>query len=278
MEIRKYLKSGCAVVLILLTLAITALPVQAAKLSKKSVILLTGKSCTIKLRGIDQKVTWKTTKRKVLKIKKKKKTAVQIKAVKKGKAILTARVKGRVYKCRVQVVDPKLNKTKLSLTEGQTGTLKTNGGAGKVVWKSSDREVASVNNGKVTAKKAGTATVTAIQNKRKMTCMVQVADKVEYQGENQSAVSHSGAQPQKVWVVTKRAETVYIPIYDKVYYIECLTCGATFEGENQVEEYVKHESAHMDNGEEGRYTTKVRKTLIRTDTIYYPEEGYWKDI
>lgn len=71
----------------------------------------------------------------------------------------------------------KLNKTTLTLTKGKTATLKISGTSKKVTWSSSKKSVATVNSsGKVTAKKAGTATITAKVNNKKYTCKVTVKD------------------------------------------------------------------------------------------------------
>ena len=234
----------CMCMLLVLTMLLPVKVKAAPKLNKQSVTLLKGKSCTIKLKGTDKKAVWNTTKKAVAKITKKNKASAKIQAVKRGKAVITAKVNGKTYQCRIRVVDPKLNKATLILTEGQSSTLKVSGGTGKVTWKTGNREIVSVKNGKVTAKKAGTAIVTATQNKRKMTCTVKIANKVQDQ-ENPSSAGNTDSQPKRIWVVTKRAETVYIPVYDEVHYIECLTCGATFEGDNQVEEYVEHANRHI---------------------------------
>lgn len=80
----------------------------------------------------------------------------------------------------VQVVVPgiKLDKTTLSLNVGQSDDLKADvfsASGTNVSWESSDNSVATVANGKVTAKKAGTATITATQaDGMKATCTVTV--------------------------------------------------------------------------------------------------------
>lgn len=74
--------------------------------------------------------------------------------------------------------DTGLNKTKLALTVGQTSTLKVTGASTGVKWSSSNTKVATVSKtGKVKAKKAGTATITATVNKQKYTCKVTVSKK-----------------------------------------------------------------------------------------------------
>lgn len=77
----------------------------------------------------------------------------------------------------------KLDKTELSMTVGDTQTLKVtneDGSAfdGTVTWSSSDAAVASVSSrGVVTAQKEGTATVTAEADSAKATCVVTVKAK-----------------------------------------------------------------------------------------------------
>lgn len=69
----------------------------------------------------------------------------------------------------------KLNKKKVNLVKGKTVKLKVKGTKKKVTWKSSKKKVATVNKrGKVTAKKKGTATITAKVAGKKLKCKVTV--------------------------------------------------------------------------------------------------------
>lgn len=69
----------------------------------------------------------------------------------------------------------KISKKTLTLEVGKSSTLKITGTKSKVTWSSSSKTVATVSTaGKVTAKKVGTATVTATVNKKKYTCKVTV--------------------------------------------------------------------------------------------------------
>jgi hypothetical protein len=66
----------------------------------------------------------------------------------------------------------------LTLTEGNTTTLKITGTKKKITWSSSKKSVATVSSkGKVIAKKKGTATITAKVGKKKYTCKVMVKEK-----------------------------------------------------------------------------------------------------
>lgn len=74
-----------------------------------------------------------------------------------------------------QAATAKLNKKKLTLMAGNTYTLKVKKASGKVKWKSSKKSVATVSSkGKVKAKKAGSATITARVSGKKLTCRVKV--------------------------------------------------------------------------------------------------------
>ena len=80
----------------------------------------------------------------------------------------------------VSAATPKLSKTKVTLTVGKSTTLKLNNAPKnkKVTWTTSDKKIATVSQkGKVTAKKAGKATITAKVSNKKYTCKVTVKSK-----------------------------------------------------------------------------------------------------
>lgn len=70
--------------------------------------------------------------------------------------------------------DASLSSTSLSLYAGQSKTLSVSGSTGAVTWSSSNTSVATVSAGKVTAKKAGSATITAVVDGKSLTCKVTV--------------------------------------------------------------------------------------------------------
>lgn len=73
----------------------------------------------------------------------------------------------------------KINKNKVTLTVGKSISLKVKGTTKKAKWSSSKKSVATVGakTGKVTAKKAGTATITAKISGKKYRCKVTVKPK-----------------------------------------------------------------------------------------------------
>ena len=76
-------------------------------------------------------------------------------------------------------VKVKLNKTEIALNVKKSYNLKVSGTTEKVTWSTSKKSVATVNSkGKITAKKKGTATITAKVSGKKYTCKVTVKQPV----------------------------------------------------------------------------------------------------
>lgn len=76
---------------------------------------------------------------------------------------------------------PKLSKTKITLNVGKKKTLKVKNASGKVKWSSSNKKVAAVSGkGQITAKKAGTAKITAKVDKKKLICKITVKGGLNY--------------------------------------------------------------------------------------------------
>lgn len=93
------------VVVLFVLSSFASVPVEAKpkpKLSAKSKTMYVGKTAAVKLKSAG-KVKWKTSKKSVVSISKKKKNRVWIKAKKAGKATITATYKKRTYKCRITV-------------------------------------------------------------------------------------------------------------------------------------------------------------------------------
>lgn len=111
-----------------------------------------------------------------------------------------------------------LDKTSMSLTVGGQGTIKaTYTGSGSITWKTSNASVATVSNGTVYAKAAGTADITVEAGGLKMTCKVTVTapnptlslsistkkDTTILVGETlQIEYSYSGDKSKLTWSVT----------------------------------------------------------------------------
>lgn len=158
-----------------IVLMFTALPLNveaaAVRLNKTKTTIYVGSSEKLKIKGTSKKVEWSSSDKKTATVSQ----TGKVSAKRAGTAVIRAKVNKRTYTCRVTVKKPYLSKTKVSLKEGKTYQLKLTG-TKAVSWKSSNRAKVSVSSkGKITAKKAGTVTITC-QGKDKKTyrCKVTV--------------------------------------------------------------------------------------------------------
>lgn len=135
---------------------------------------------TTAVNGKTQKITWKSGNTKVVTVKNGKLTAKKA-----GEATVTATANGVSDTVKVTVNDfePSVTLSQSQATlytgKGNTLTLKAavDGSSTKAAWSSSDASVADVSSkGKVTAKKEGSATITATANGVSDTCTVTVKE------------------------------------------------------------------------------------------------------
>lgn len=99
-----------------------------------------------------------------------------------------------------------LNQTKITMTKGSTRTLKVKGIRKKksISWKSNNKKIVAVNQkGVLTAKKKGSATITARVKKQKLRCKVTVvAKKVSTAGKQETAVTSKATSASKAPAVS----------------------------------------------------------------------------
>lgn len=169
----------------------TTVAVSSVSLSKTSITLTEGDKETLTAtvlpnNATDKTVEWSSSYTSVASV-----SNGTVTAIKAGTTTITVKTKdgGKTATCAVTVnakvipvSDVTLNKTELTLTEGEsetlTATVKPDNATDKTLsWSSSDATVASVDdNGKVTAIKAGTATITVKtkDGEKTATCKVTV--------------------------------------------------------------------------------------------------------
>ena len=167
------------------------IPVSSVTISQPTAEMIVGE--TVKLSAIispsnatDKEVIWASSKQSVAIIDK----SGLVTAIAEGTSNITATAGGKtgtslvtVSKRVVEVSSIELNKTALSLVEGEeftlVATVKPEDATDKsVTWTSSDSSVAKVDDGKITAIKEGTASVTAKAGNKSVSCTVSVSKKV----------------------------------------------------------------------------------------------------
>lgn len=113
----------------------------------------------------------------------------------------------------------KLNKTKATVYVGKSTQLKVTGTKKKVTWKSSNKKIATVTSkGKVTAKKKGTATITATVSGKKYTCKVTVKNTGKPDIEVKSLTNaNSIVRTIKLKIKNNDSRVIYVDNYICVY-------------------------------------------------------------
>lgn len=155
------------------------------KLSSTKVSVMTGEKSKITLNGVSSKkkksVKWKSnSKNLVVSYSKKDTRSATFYARKAGTYKVTATYGKKTYVAVVKASKKGMNVTSCTLDKGQKYTLKLKGVKGKAKWTSSKKSVVTVKaakNGKsavITAKKPGSATITATVGKKKLVCVVKV--------------------------------------------------------------------------------------------------------
>ena len=155
------------------------------KLSSTKVSVMTGEKSKITLKGVSSKkkksVKWKSnSKNLVVSYRKKDTRSATFYARKAGTYKVTATYGKKTYVAVVKASKKGMNVTSRTLDKGQKYTLKLKGVKGKAKWSSSKKSVVTVKTIKneksavITAKKPGSATITATVGKKKLVCVVKV--------------------------------------------------------------------------------------------------------
>ena len=173
-----------------ITVTSKTIAVESVSLSKTELSLIEGESETIEVviqpvDATDKTVSWYSSDFSVATVENGKITAIN-----KGTASISATVGGKTANCKVLVEKKvvavesiELNQTEIELLKGDfvtlVATVKPDDATDKTVsWLSSDSSIATAEEGKITAIKKGTATITAKSGEKSATCHVIVKSPV----------------------------------------------------------------------------------------------------
>lgn len=169
------------------------IPVTKIALNKSDTIMQVGEYIIVSAvvrpaNATDKKVTWSTSNSKVATVS----SSGKIVAKKAGTATITATTSnGKKAEIKITVTEKFINVTSISLNKENatlnvgesvslSATVLPKDASNKgIIWSSSDESVATVKDGKVTAKKAGTTTITATSKdgNKKAVCTITVKEK-----------------------------------------------------------------------------------------------------
>ncbi len=143
------------------------------KLNKSKITVYVENSYALKLNGTTKSAKWSSSNRKIVTVTSKGK----ITGIKKGKAIVTATIGNKSYKCEVTVKDPDINIKTLEMEVADASLLTIKGSVRSVKWSSSNIDVATINrDGLVLARSLGKTTITGTYNNKSFKCKITVKD------------------------------------------------------------------------------------------------------
>lgn len=180
---RKCLLVVSALLVFMMSLSITANAAAKPKLSAAKKTLTVGKSNNLTLKNYSKKVSFSSSNKAVVTGKRVNNNTVKLTAKKAGTAKITVKAGSKKYICKITVKDsPKLNKTSLTLTAGETYDLKVTGTAKTAKWSTTKKSVAAISKKskyvyRVSAKKEGTAYIKVKINNKTYKCKVKVKAK-----------------------------------------------------------------------------------------------------
>lgn len=177
-----------------------------AKLSKSKLSLDVGKTSSLSVNGLSGRtVKWSSSDKKIATVK-----DGTVTAIREGTCTITATLSnGKMLTCALTVKDPAwISYTKLSMEAGETYPLKVYKIADRTItWFSSNKKIATVKDGKVTAIKAGTCTITAtLSNGKTFKCKVTVKDVAKFT-KNKLTMKPGDAQTLKISGLNNRKVT-----------------------------------------------------------------------
>lgn len=158
---------------------VTAEAAGKVALSSSKASVAVGASKTISLRNASGSVKWSVAKKSVVSIKANG-ASVKVTGKKAGTTTITAKIGKKSYRCKLTVRNaPKISKSSISLTKGNSYDLAVTGTASSPKWSTSNKKVATIKKVsarkyRVTAKSSGTATIKAKVNGKTLKCKVSV--------------------------------------------------------------------------------------------------------
>ena len=237
--------------------AVTAEAAGKVSLSSRKTSVAVGGSKTISLKNVKGKVKWSVAKKSVASIKANG-ASVKVKGKKAGTTTITAKVGKKSYKCKLTVKNaPKISKSSISLTKGNSYDLTVTGTASSPKWSTSNKKVATIKKVsarkyRVTAKSSGTATIKAKVNGKTLKCKVSVpksssatqAAPVKYPSTSHSSANGKTLSSDKCLLPNGMFDPTKVKPRNSDYRVGNLIYGMNFCGEDVLDLNLRDQVDH----------------------------------
>lgn len=148
-------------------------------LNKSSMIMTKGNSYTLKTYGIVGIKKWSSSDKSIATVD----SFGKVTAKARGSTVISMKVNGKTYKCKVRVEAPYMTVSKTTIIVGSNSTLKMRRTSKTTTWKTNNKNIATVDSkGIVTGTGVGTVTVTGTVDGRTFTYKIKVKEPSEYSG------------------------------------------------------------------------------------------------
>ena len=144
--------------------------VFAADISNTELSLNKGQIKTIQIIDTEDEVLWESSDEEIVTVSEQ----GELFALEAGEAIVSAEVGDEVFECTIEVSENGINHTSFVMEGGERLRLHFFKGSKKINWKSSDRKVAKILNGRIHARNKGKTVIRAEVGKRTYQCLIQV--------------------------------------------------------------------------------------------------------
>lgn len=237
--------------------AVTAEAAGKVSLSSRKTSVAVGGSKTISLKNAKGKVKWSVAKKSVASIKANG-ASVKVKGKKAGTTTITAKVGKKSYKCKLTVKNaPKISKSSISLTKGNSYDLTVTGTASSPKWSTSNKKVATIKKVsarkyRVTAKSSGTATIKAKVNGKTLKCKVSVpksssatqAAPIKYPSTSHSSANGKTLSSDKCLLPNGMFDPAKVKPRNSDYRVGNLIYGMNFCGEDVLDLNLRDQVDH----------------------------------
>ena len=191
------------------------------KLNKTKINMKVGEDYQLTLKGTKSKVKWSSGKKSIAKVS----SDGIVTGIKSGSTVISANVEDKTYECAVNVLYPTLNKSNFNAGIGDTLQLDIKNlpltcSKNEIKCESNNEEIATVNNGMISALSEGVAQISVTFKAYKLQCWVNVrfTDENKAEAVNSLDIEYVELDNQIVCVIKNNSKINLNFGYDLAFY------------------------------------------------------------